>query len=168
MHTALRLLQIEQQQAKLGRRPSGEGAPWDQRAVRDDVFKQHQWNLPWYGLRAKLSLFIGGNNEFPNNALIGLKVEPQEPIMTYRAPYKGTPWHISVGFSNDDGSLSNEAIAFIKKYSEPRTQRLRIKWVRDNAVTDLADNDPLVMDPIVHNFWKSSYYKDRESIHITF
>ncbi len=87
--------------------------------------------------------------------------------MTYRTPYKGTPWHISVGFSNDDGSLSKEALAFIVKYNEPREVRLKINKVGWNAVTSLADDDSLVMDPVVYDFWQSSYYRNRE-LHITF
>jgi len=167
MHTALRLLQIEREQAKLGRRPDGEEVPWEQRAVGEVAFQQHQHDLPKNGLRARISLFIGGNNMYPNNALIGLKVEPLEPIMTYRAPYKGTPWHISIGFSNDDGSLSNEAIAFIHKFSEPKTIHLRINNVGWNAVTFLAANDSLVTDPVVIAFHQSSYYKHTD-LHITF
>ena len=168
MDKALRLLQIEQEQAKLGRRPVGEMVPWYQRAVHDDVFRQHQWNLPWYGLNVRISLYISGTNSYPTNTLIGLKVEPKEPIMTFRAAWRGTPWHISVGSTNNDGSLSQEAIAFINAYSEPRILRLRIRNVQDNAITNLAHNDPIVMDPIVHNFWKSSDYKDQDTLHITF
>ena len=167
MDNALRLLRIEREQARLGKRPEGSAVSWEERATHEDVFAQHQWDLPTTGLRAKLSLWISGNNDYPDNALIGFKVEPQQPIMTFRAPYVGTPWHISVGFSNDDGSLSAEALAFISKYSIPREVTLRIKEVRWNAVTDLADNDPIVSDPIVHAFHQSSYYR-RKAIHITF
>ena len=167
MQNVFKMLEIEREQARLGRRPDGEAVPWNERAVHSDVFWQHQQDLPKWGLRVIISLFVGGNNAFPNNTLIGLKVVPQEPIMTYRSPYKGTPWHISVGFSNDDGSLSKEALAFIVKYSEPREVRLKIKEVNWRAVTTLADDDSLVTDPVFYNFWKSSYYKKR-GLHITF
>ena len=167
MQNVFKMLEIEREQARLGRRPDGEAVPWEDRAVHSDVFWQHQQDLPKWGLRVIISLFVGGNNAYPDSALIGLKVVPQEPIMTYRSPYKGTPWHISVGFSNDDGSLSKEALAFIVKYNEPREVRLKIKKVGWNAVTSLADDDSLVTDPVVYNFWQSSYYRNR-GLHITF
>ena len=167
MEYALKLLRIEREQARLGERPDGAEVPWEERATHEDVFAEHQRDLPKTGLRAKLSLWISGNNDYPESALIGLNVEPHQPIMTYRAPYLGTPWHISVGFSKDDGSLSTEALAFINKYSTPREVTLKIKEVRWNAVTDLADNDPIVSDPIVHAIHQSSYYKHK-AIHITF
>ena len=39
--------------------------------------------------------------------------------MTYRAPHFGTPLHIPVVFSNDAGSLSDEAIALITNFKNP-------------------------------------------------
>ncbi len=167
MEFSRNMLKIEQEQAKLGKRPDGATVPWDDRAVHEDLFANYQYTLPWTGIDAELSLYISGNNAYPNNALIGLKVEPKEAIMTYRAPYLGTPWHISVGFSNDDGSLSDEAIAFITKYQKPRRQRLEIEKPRWNAVTDLKANDDLVLDPVVRAFHQSSYYKHKD-LHITF
>ena len=167
MEFSRNMLKIEQEQAKLGKRPDGATVPWDDRAVHEDLFANYQYTLPWTGIDAELSLYISGNNAYPNNALIGLKVEPKESIMTYRVPYLGTPWHISVGFSNDDGSLSDEAIAFITKYQKPRRQRLEIEKPRWNAVTDLKANDDLVLDPVVRAFHQSSYYKHKD-LHITF
>ncbi len=161
------MLRIEQEQARIGKRPAGAAVPWEDRAVHEDLFANYQYNLPWTRIDAELSLFISGNNAYPDNALIGLKVEPKEAIMTFRAPYLGTPWHISVGFSNDDGSLSNEAIAFITKYQKPRRQRLQVKKPRWNAVTDLKASDALVVDPVVRAFHQSSYYREID-LHITF
>ena len=167
MQDALKFLKLELQQAKLRERPDGEEVPWGTRAVDDESFKQHQENIRTNGLNAKISLFISGNNANQDSALIGLKIEPLEPIMTTKPPYTGTPWHISVGFTNDDGTLSKEATAFIGKYLQPKTVRLKIREVRWNAVTYLADDDSLVLDPIIHDFHQSSYYKDKP-LHISF
>ncbi len=161
------MIKIEQEQAKLGKRPAGAAVAWEDRAVHDNLYANYQYTLPWTGIDAELSLFISGSNEYPNNTLIGLKVVPKQAIHTYRAPYLGTPWHISVGFSNDDGSLSNEALAFITKYHKPRRQTLTVQEPRWSAVTDLRADDVLVLDPIVRAFHQSSYYKHKE-LHITF
>ncbi len=161
------MLQLEREQAALQNRPWGAGVRWQKRAMDNDVFAQHQLDLKKNGLLARISLFINAKNDNPNNVLIGLKIVPQEPIMTLLPPWTGTPWHISIGFSNDDGSLSPEALAFINKYNTTRDLRLKIHYVGDNAVTELAYDDPIASDPIVRAFHDSSWYHDRP-YHITF
>ena len=165
MEDALKFLKLELQQTRL--RETHEEVPWEERAVNNESFEQYQDKIRTNGLNAKISLFISGSNSYENSALIGLKIEPLESIMTTKPPYIGTPWHISVGFTNDDGSLSEQAVAFIEKYLVPKTIRLQIREVSWNAVTYLADDDSLVQDPIIQAFHKSSYYKDKP-LHISF
>ena len=167
MQNALRMLQIERQQATLQKRPWGAEVPWKKRAMDDDAFAQHQRDLQKNGLLVRISLFISAKNDNQNYVLIGLKIIPQEPIMTLLPPWKGTPWHLSVGFSNHDGSLSDEAVAFINKYHTTRDLRLKIEEVADHAVAELATDDPIVSDPIVRAFHESSWYHGRP-YHITF
>jgi hypothetical protein len=167
MEHALKMLQIEREQARLGNRPDGEEVPWGSRAVHTAQYEEHQRELPQKGLRVKISLFISGNNAFPGYALIGLTIVPLEAIMTFRAPYLGTPWHISVGFSNEDGSLSREASAFIEKFLTPQEVHLKIKNVAWNAVAYLADDDSITSDPVVKSFHQSSHYSQKP-LHITF
>ena len=167
MEQALKILKLEMEQARIRQRPDGEEIPWETRAVNNESFQQHQDNIRTNGLNARISLFISGNNAYPNSALIGFKIEPLEPIMTTKPPYTGTPWHISVGFTNDDGTVSKEATAFIEKYLQPKTVHLKISKVSWNAVTYLADDDSLVVDPIMQAFHQSSYYKDKP-LHISF
>ncbi len=168
MESALRSLKLERKQAELGKRPWGSEIRWKKRATDDDNFAQYRKDLPQNGLLVRVSLFLSGHNDNPNNVLIGLKVVPQEPIMTFLPPWKGTSWHISVGFSNDDGSLSPEAIAFINKYNTTRDLRLKIHRVSDNAITYLAYDDPIMSDPIVQALHNSDvWYRDRP-LHVTF
>ncbi len=167
MQNALRMIHIERQQATLQNRPWGAAVPWKKRAKPNDAFHKERHDLETNGLLVRTSLYITAQNNHPNYALIGLKIVPQEPIMTILPPWKGTPWHLSVGFSNHDGSLSDEAVAFINKYHKPRDLRLKMKEVHSHAVANLADDDPLVSDPIVRAFHQSSWYRGRE-YHICF
>ena len=167
MQNALRMIHIERQQATLQKRPWGAEVPWKKRAMPNDAFHQQRHDLEKNGLLVRTSLFISAQNDNPNYALIGLKIVPQEPIMTILPPWKGTPWHLSVGFSNHDGSLSDEAVAFINKYHKTLDLRLKMKEVADHAVANLAKDDPIVSDPIVRAFHESSWYHGRE-YHICF
>jgi len=153
--------------AKRGQRPPvPDDTDWSlRRAPPDDEFERRKQKISGNGLLCKVQLWTAGNNAYPENPLIGLKVVPLEQAVTNAPALHTKVWHISVAFKDK----KNESLerAFAKKYKEPKVLRLWFSRIGHNAVSELHHRDPIASDPIVQALHKASYYRNRP-LHITF
>ena len=135
------------------------------RAPPDDEFERRKQKISNKGLLCKVQLWTAGNNAYPENPLIGLKVIPLEQTVTNAPALHTKVWHISVAFK-DPKNASLER-AFAKKYKEPKILRLWFSRIGHNAVSELHHSDPIASDPVVQALHQASYYRSRK-LHITF
>ena len=88
--------------AKRGQRPQIPDDPdWSlRRAPPDDEFERRKQKISGKGLLCKVLLWTSGNNAYPENPLIGLKVIPLEQAVTNAPALHTKVWHISVAFKD--------------------------------------------------------------------
>ena len=153
--------------AKRGQRPQIPDDPdWSlRRAPPDDEFERRKQKISCKGLLCKVLLWTSGNNAYPENPLIGLKVIPLEQAVTNAPALHTKDWHISVSFR--DPKNAHLERAFAKKYKEPKVLRLWFSRIGHNAVSELHHRDPIASDPIVQALHQASYYRNRP-LHVTF
>ena len=153
--------------AKRGQRPQiPDDTDWSlRRAPPDDEFEHRKQRIYGNGLLCKVQLWTAGNNLYPENPLIGLKVTPLEQPITNAPALHTKVWHISVAFKDPRNAPLEKA--FAKKYKEPRVLRLWFSRIGHNAVSELHYRDPIASDPVVQALHQASHYKNRP-LHITF
>ena len=96
------------------------------------------------------------------SGLCGLKVEPLEPALTLEPGNRGTPWHISVDFS--DAAAAELQTAF----PAPPQVRLRFSWISRGAVAQLADDCPIGGHPVMRRLFAAGWYSYKSGLHISF
>ena len=139
---------------------------WSLRRAPPNVeFDRRKLRIYDRGLLCKIKLWTSGNNNYPENPLIGFQVIPLEQTITNAPAAHTKDWHISVAFK--DPKNAHLERAFAKAYKEPRIVRLWFSNIGDNAVSQLHARDPIASDPIVQALHQASYYRNRD-LHITF
>ena len=96
--------------ARRGQRPQvPDDTDWSlRRAPPDDEFEHRKQRIYGNGLLCKVQLWTAGNNAYPDNPLIGLKVTPLEQPITNAPALHTKVWHISVAFKDTKNAPSNE------------------------------------------------------------
>ena len=162
-------LQIKQEieAARGGGRPgTEEDTDWYGRAPQDEEFMRRRQKIEDRGLLCRVRLWVTGDNNNPENPLLGLQVVPVEQSLTNAPATHSGVWHISVAFHSTENKELERA--FIAKYSAPRKLRLFFDHIAWNGVSRLdPERDPIASDPVVKNLHQASYYRQRQ-LHISF
>ena len=121
---------MERRRAQQGERPDGKARPWESRAqpYGDEGFGGTRQKMLNDGIQADVQAIVMGSNGGPDTQLISIIVRPKSHIYAFQAPYEGTPWHVTLAYTNRDGTFAPEALPFFARYGEERRVHM---WFHD-------------------------------------